>query len=196
MSNCSWLKPNSGSQMKQQLHFNQSMSKQTDHESFVELFQKGEAYQIRRPNHQASPRPTKWGSPKVPLTEKTLVTIYKDVGFFSWSPQLTPHGKTIIGSQSSFAGVTAKHYHCYGNLPVPAFSSFAFPGSHNGPPIDAFFQQSPESYKITGTETIDGRELLVVEVTVSEIRSEETYFHRAWLDMSRGALPEIGRAHV
>ena len=183
------------SQMKQQLDFNQSMANQTDHEHFVELFQKGEAYQIRTPAHLESWTPSEWVFPTESLTKETLMTTYDDIIFFSWAPQLSPHGMSMNASREKmktgrrpwFASVTAKHYSPH--TAIPAFSRFAVLGTQSCHPIDEFFRQSPESYKMTGTETLDGRELLVVEVPVQEERSKTVCYHRAWLDMARGALP-------
>lgn len=178
------------SYMKHQHKFFQSLAKRpSPNEDYVELFQKGEAYQIRKPNHLDGFKPTKWAFPSGPLTAETLVTTYKDISFFSWSPLLAPHGKIMNGDQPEYTQVTAKHYHRYGNLPVPSFSSFVDSESHDCPPIDAFFQQSPENYKIVRTEAVDSRDLLVVEVPVLQVRSKHYYYHRAWLDMTRGAVP-------
>lgn len=154
-------------EMERQLkHFRSSAKQSSPSVDYVELFQKGEAYQIRKPTHLDSFKPTDWVFPSGALSEETLVTTYQDMSFFSWSPRLTPHGKIVNGGQPDYIRVTAKHYDSNGNRPIPAYSSFAVPGSYDCPPIDAFFQQTAESYKIKGLEIVDGRELLVVEVAV------------------------------
>ncbi len=177
-------------EMEHQLSFHQSMSKQpSQNESFVEIFQKGEAYQVRNPTHLDGFTPTEWVFPTEPLTEKTLVTTYKQMHFFSWSPLLTPHGKILNGSQPEYTSVTAKHYYSNGARPIPPFSVFADPGTHDCHPIDTFFHQPTESYKITGTEIIDGREQLIVEVPLPSHASGTNTYCRGWIDMKRGALP-------
>lgn len=170
--------------------------------SDVELFQKGAAYQIRTRNVSLDDSPGPMSFPAEPLTSGNLGTSYKGIGFYSWAPQTTPPGVIVYGSQPEYRQITSKPYHTNGARPVPAFSNFVSTSSHDWHPIDAFFFQPPENYRVIGAETIDGRETVIVEVPVATSYSQgfanekgESYqlkavhYHRAWLDPARGSLP-------
>lgn len=116
--------------------------------SDVELFQKGAAYQIRTRNVSLEDSPRPMSFPAEPLTSGNLGTTYKEIGFYSWAPQTTPSGMIVYGSQPEYRQITSKPYHTNGARPVPAFSNFVSTSSHDWHPIDAFFFQPPENYRV------------------------------------------------
>ena len=170
--------------------------------SDVELFQKGSAYQIRTRRHSNDQALGPLTFPAEPLTAGNLGTTYKEIGFYSWAPQTMPSGMIVYGSQPEYRQITSKPYHTNGANPIPAFSNFVSTRSHDWHPIDAFFFQPPENYRVIGAEAIDGRELVIVEVPVATPYSQgfanekgesyqlkEVHYYRAWLDPARGSLP-------
>lgn len=182
---------------------NRSFAKmQNQSVSDVELFQKGTAYQIRTRHHSNDQALGSLTFPAEPLTAGNLGTTYKEIGFYSWAPQTSPSGMIVYGSQPEYRQITSKPYHTNGANPIPAFSNFVSTRSHDWHPIDAFFFQPPENYRVIGAETIDGRETVIVEVPVATSYSQgfanekgesyqlkEVHYHRAWLDPARGSLP-------
>jgi len=192
--------------MKQEQRSSKSSAKVPDKfESFVELFRKDDAYQIRIPQNLNGFRMPEWSFPSEPFSADLLNSAYKDVRIFSWSPAMSPPGRTLIGGKHGYVDVTAQHYNAQrANHPVPPLVGIDAPQDCTDfHPIDSFFRQPPEKYRIVGPEMVEGRELLVVEVPVTteysggylrpngeSYQMKTIYFCRGWLDLKRGALPD------
>lgn len=191
--------------MKQEQRSSKSLAKIPDKsESFVELFRKEGMYQIRVPQNLNGFRMPEWSFPSEPFSADLLHSAYKDVRIFSWSPDMSPPGRTLIGGRHDYVYVTAQHYNAQrSNHPVPPLVGIDAPQDCTDfHPIDSFLRQPPEKYRIVGPEIVEGRELLVVEVPVTTEYSggylrpngesyqlKTIYFCRGWLDLNRGALP-------
>ena len=70
---------------------------------------------------------------------------------------------------------------------LPPFTDVTRPNWDKRHPIDVFFSQPAEKYRVVRQEEIDGRTLTVVEVAASyDPGSPAGVFFRAWLDLARG----------
>ncbi|MFO1005061.1 MAG: hypothetical protein U0929_03810 [Planctomycetaceae bacterium] len=191
--------------MKREQRSSKSSAKIPDKfEDFVELFRKGDAYQIRVPQNFDGFRMSEWAFPSEPFSAGLLNSAYKDMRIFSWSPAMSPPGRTLVGGKHNSVFVTSRHYNAQrANHPVPPLVGIDAPQDCTDfHPIDSFFRQPPEKYRIVGPEMVEGRELLVVEVPVAteysggymrpngeSYQMKTIYYTRGWLDLKRGALP-------
>jgi hypothetical protein len=153
-----------------------------------EFFQDGRQYQTRR---WTLVKPMPEAFPTVPLTPASLVSDYNDYLIQSWTERQTPPGRRWDGHHSADRqSPENRSTECevetrpHGQ---PAFMGRKFPVEGADCPCEMFFSGSAESYRIAGTDTVDGRPCVVVEFELR--RDDFPQLFRASLDMARGALP-------
>lgn len=171
----------------------------------IELFLRGEDYQVRSFLPDVNATAIDIPFPKVPLTPESLNDEYGGMRIYSRSSKLSPPariwGGTRIASQGQ-AMVTAKHVNMIDIPALPPCLGSLLGEASRPHRMDVFFSQSAERWRIVGEERQDDRTLTVVEVSVPR-KSIESYsdaegkpyqasvveFYRAWIDLKQGALP-------
>jgi len=186
----------------------QALTQNTVQRDYFEIFIQGEDYQVRTPIGAAAGVPVDWKPPTSPANSKTLGSDYGDVRIFSRSQSLDPPARVWcgVGSSGSPRHVLIMKDHLSGsqNLQHPPFTPVMQPRWDHRHPIDEFYkaEAEPDRYRVVGEELVDDRKLLVVEARVPHETSysergedgqmktvQAQHFFRAWLDMSRGAVP-------
>jgi thiol-disulfide isomerase/thioredoxin len=158
----------------------------------MEFFSDGVNYQFRAaPNSfDTIEQLNAWKFHNAPLTPDSLLTTYRNVSIFSRVAKSTPAARWWHFSADGHAYVMQKNLADVMHLDFPPFTDVARPRWDNWHPLDGFFSQSAEKYRVVREEEIDGRTLTVVEVAVPLApEAENQLFYRAWLDLKRGALP-------
>ncbi len=169
--------------------------KPQSHEYFTanELFRNGGEYQFRSPNRSFTTRQdvAAWTFSDAPLTEESLTSIYDGCRIFSYTSETTPPGRTLVaGDRRSYASVQSKHYTDRSMVRLPPYADFLPCDERQRHPFDEFFSYSAERYQVLREETLDGRPVLVIDLTVpAEKKGSKLVRARGWIDLQRGAVP-------
>ena len=127
-----------------------------------------------------------------PLTAERLMSDFRHMALFSYSAAASPPLTIWSGNGETFAAVSQKHLGDTTNVDLPPLVEVVSPpgcGSANRHPIDSFFLEPAERYRVVGQELIDGRMLTIVELIVPVEGQRYLEVYRAWLDLAQGALP-------
>jgi len=157
----------------------------------LEWFADGDDYQCRQPLLSTRTEElAAWSFPAAPLTAATLKTDYRDVSIFSRSAQMRPEARWWHRSAERHGYVMRKHLTDVSLVRLPPFMFAARPRWDMRHPIDAFFSQPADKYRVVREEELDGRKTVVVETSVPiDPPSTTRLAYRAWLDLQRGAIP-------
>jgi thiol-disulfide isomerase/thioredoxin len=192
--------------LQESMQASQAFSQNTSTRNQFEIFIQGRDYQVRTPVSGAAGEPGDWKFPTLPANAETLGKDYANVRIFTRSQALDPPARVWCGVSSSGSPrhVLIMNEHLSGaqHLNHPPFTPVMQPRWDYRHPIDEFFMAKPERYRVVREEVVDDRKLLVVdalvphETTYSELDKDGAvktvqaqHFFRAWLDMSRGAVP-------
>lgn len=158
----------------------------------MELFFDGDDYQFREPlgHLKTEEELAAWRFADSPLTVATLPTVYRDISIFSRSAREIPAARWWHRSANRHAYITQKHLTDVNHVNLPPYTDVTRPRWDVRHPIDAFFSQPAEKYRVVRAEEVDGRALLVVDVAVPIAEDSTTLFaFRGWLDLKRGVIP-------
>ena len=158
----------------------------------MEFFANGVDYQFRGPldTFETFDESRTWRFSDDPITPATLLTTYRNVSIFSRTANANPPARWWHDSADGPAYVMQKHLDQVTSVDLPPFTDVTRPQWDNGHPYDAFFSHAADKYRVVGEEQIDGRTLTVVEVAMPLAPGTPSrLFYRAWLDLSRGAIP-------
>ncbi|MBX9791075.1 MAG: TlpA family protein disulfide reductase [Pirellulales bacterium] len=159
----------------------------------MEFFRDGEAYQLRTPiiEPKQADEAAAWVFPDAPLSVDALLTTYREISIYSRSPSNQPTARRWHHSVDGHAYVMQKHLGEIMHVELPPFTEVTHAGWDTWHPIDGFFSQPADKYRVIRQEEVDGRKLTVVDVDVplSADNDEGRLCYRGWLDLERGAIP-------
>ena len=164
----------------------------------MELFIDGQDYQFRRPvdtlgaDDQGRAEMRAFRFPTGPVTFEGLRGDYHRMTFFSHSAKSDPPSGSWSGHEDRpYAFTSKKELGDNMHVDLPPFAAVMSPPdcrSSNRHPIDRFFAQPAEKYRVVGLELVDGRALTIVDLIVDD-DPELIYLYRAWLDLAREPCP-------
>ncbi|MBX3441213.1 MAG: TlpA family protein disulfide reductase [Planctomyces sp.] len=194
--------------MRQQARHAREFENNREIEHRYEIFVDGDDYQLRTLwTWTNEPPEGGWAFPASNVTPESLPVDYALCRIYSRSSLQAPPARIWPGQPrpDSAAHVMLTEQHAGGtqSLDLPPFTAFMWvPLRGTRHPIDEFFSGQADDYRVVGTETVEGRELTIVDVIlatefqsgVQEADGSVTLtpmvnHYRAWLDLSRGALP-------
>lgn len=158
----------------------------------MEFYLNGDDYQYRTPKDTARSEEVakSWSFPESPITADALLTTYRDMTIFSRSAQSTPPSRWWHFSVGRYAYVMQKHLTDVMSIDLPPYLGAIPREEYDRLPYNEFFTQPADKYRVIRQEELNDRLLTVVDVDIPSARDpESTHTFRAWLDLSRGAVP-------
>ncbi|OYW17992.1 MAG: hypothetical protein B7Z55_11485, partial [Planctomycetales bacterium 12-60-4] len=157
-----------------------------------EFFIDGSDDQVRQPVRpfRGDMELNDWRFSSDPVSPETLLTTYRNVSVFSRSSASSPASRWWRDSVDRHAYVTEQHLAELSSIELPPLTNLPDSRMWSRHPFDAFFSRPSEEYQIIGAEEIEGRRLMIAEVSVPLDRAGGPCLsYRAWLDLDRGAIP-------